>query len=179
MLRGLLSRVSLRVNLKKMIERTLVLVKPDGVERSLVGEVIARFEKACLKIVGLKMVWCDKEHALKHYTEDITVRRGEHVRNKLISFLTSGPVVAICLEGIDVVEVVRKIVGSTEPKTAPPGTIRGDYAHMSYEHADAVNKAIPNLIHASGNREEAKTEISLWFSEKELHSYKNLHDSQM
>ena len=81
-----------------MIERTLILVKPDGVQRHLVGEVISRFEKAGLKIVGMKMVWCDKEHAMKHYTEDITVRRGEHVRNKLLRFLVVGPVVALCLE---------------------------------------------------------------------------------
>ena len=159
-----------------MIERTLVLVKPDGVQRCLVGEIVARFERAGLKLVGMRMVWCDKEHAMKHYTEDITLRRGEHVRRKLIDFLTEGPVVALCLEGIDAVEVVRKIVGSTEPKTAPPGTVRGDYAHMSYAHADASTRALPNLIHASGNREEAKAEVGLWFSEKELHSYKTVHD---
>ncbi len=159
-----------------MIERTLVLVKPDGVQRSLVGEVITRFERAGLKIVGMKMVWCSKDHAMKHYTEDITIRRGEHVRNKLISFLTEGPVVALCFEGIDAVDVVRKIVGSTEPKTAPPGTIRGDYAHMSYIHADNSSRALPNLIHASGNKDEAKSEVELWFKNEELHSYKTVHD---
>lgn len=159
-----------------MIERTLVLVKPDGVQRCLVGEILTRFERAGLKVVGMRMVWCDKEHAMRHYTEDITVRRGEFVRNKLIRFLTEGPVVALCLEGISAVEVVRKIVGGTEPRTAAPGTVRGDYAHMSYEHADAEVKALPNLIHASGNSEEAKVEVSLWFSEKELHSYRTVHD---
>ena len=162
--------------IKIMIERTLVLIKPDGVQRSIAGEIISRFERAGLKIIGIKMTWCDKDHAMKHYTEDITIRRGEFVRNRLLKFLTEGPVVALCLEGINAVEVVRKIVGGTEPRTAAPGTIRGDYVHMSYEYADAKEKAIPNLIHASGNKDEAKSEIELWFSNKELHSYKNVHD---
>ena len=159
-----------------MIERTLVLIKPDGVERGLIGECLMRFERAGFKIVGMRMVWTNKEHAMKHYTEDITIRRGEHVRNKLLVFLVQGPVVAIVLEGVNAVEVVRKIVGDTQPRTAAPGTIRGDYAHMSYDYSDAVNKSIPNLIHASGNKEDAKNEVELWFSEKELHSYKNVHD---
>ena len=162
-----------------MIERTLVLIKPDGVQRALVGDIVSRFEKAGLKIVGMKMVWCDREHAMKHYTEDITIRRGEFVRNKLLNFLTQGPVVAMCYEGIGVVEVVRKIVGGTEPRTAAPGTIRGDYSHMSYDYADSKNKAIPNLIHASGNREEAKTEIELWFKPEEIHSYKISHEDHV
>ncbi len=159
-----------------MIERTLVLVKPDGVQRHLVGEIISRFEKAGLKIVGMKMHWADKEHAMKHYTEDITIRRGEFVRNKMINFLIFGPVVALCLEGISAVEVVRKIVGGTESRTAAPGTIRGDYSHVSYEHADAQDKGMSNLVHASGNKEEAKTEIELWFKPEELHSYKLPHE---
>ncbi len=162
-----------------MLERTLVLIKPDAVYRCVSGEMISRFERAGLKIVGLKMVWCDREHAMKHYTDDIAKRRGEFVRNKLLELITRGPVIALCLEGIEAVEVIRKLVGNTEPRTALPGTIRGDYAHMTYEHADAVNKAIPNLIHASGNKEEAKTEIALWFTSKELHSYKTVHDILM
>ena len=116
---------------------------------------------------------------MKHYTEDITVRRGEHVRNKLLRFLVIGPVVALCLEGIEVVDVVRKIVGDTQPKTALPGTIRGDYAHISYAYADAHDKAIPNLIHASGNKEEAKTEIALWFKDSELYNYKLPHEEHI
>ncbi|MDP3734241.1 MAG: nucleoside-diphosphate kinase [Nanoarchaeota archaeon] len=162
-----------------MMERTLVLLKPDAVARCLVGEIVSRFERAGLKIVGMRMAWCDKSHAMKHYTEDITIRRGEHVRNKLITFLTEGPVVALVLEGIDAVDVVRKIVGSTEPKTAPPGTIRGDFAHMSYTHADSTTRALPNLIHASGNKEEAQQEVALWFTPQELHSYKTVHEGQV
>lgn len=162
-----------------MIERTLVLVKPDGVQRQLVGEIISRFEKAGLKMVGMKMHWADKEHAMKHYTEDVTRRRGEFVRNKLLKFLVIGPVVALCLEGIEAVEIVRKIVGSTEPRAALPGTIRGDYAHISFGYADAKEKAIPNLIHASANKEEAKTELELWFKPEELHSYTLPHEDHI
>ena len=162
-----------------MIERTLVLVKPDGVHRQLVGEIISRFERAGLKLVGIKMFWADKEHAMKHYSEDITIRRGENVRNKLLRFLVIGPVVAICLEGIEAIEIVRKIVGDTQPKTALPGTIRGDYSHMSYAYADAKDKAIPNLIHASTTKEEAEYEIALWFKSEELHSYKLPHEDHV
>jgi len=159
------------------IEKTLVLLKPDAVKRAVLGEILTRFERAGLKPVGMRMVWCDKEHAMKHYTDDITKRRGEFVRNKLLVSLTSAPVVAICFEGIEAVEVVRKIAGTTEPKTALPGTIRGDYGHMSYGHADAVEVAIPNIVHASGSQEEAVSEVALWFKPEELHSYKNVHDT--
>ncbi|MEK6857149.1 MAG: nucleoside-diphosphate kinase [Nanoarchaeota archaeon] len=159
-----------------MIDRTLVLLKPDAVQRTVCGEIISRFEKAGLKIVGMKMHWANEEHAKKHYTEDITIRRGEAVRTRLLKFLKEGPVVAIVFEGINAVEVVRKLVGGTEPRTALPGTIRGDYAHQSYEHADTNNIAVRNLIYASANKEEAATEISLWFAQNELHSYKTVND---
>ena len=162
-----------------MIERTLVLVKPDGVKRALVGEVIKRFEAKGLKIVGLKMFWADKEFAKKHYTEDITKRRGEHIRNFLIDFITEGPVVAICLEGVEAVENVRKIVGPTEPKAALPGTIRGDFTHVSYSYTDQQKKAVRNLIHASANKEEANEEVALWFSPDELYNYKIAHEEHI
>tara|TARA_Y100000034_G_C6876145_1_gene400719 strand:- start:537 stop:1028 length:492 start_codon:yes stop_codon:yes gene_type:complete len=159
-----------------MIQRTLVLIKPDGVERGLVGEIVSRFEKRGLKIVGLKMVRVNKDLAMKHYTEDISKRRGEHVRNKLMSYVVDNHVIAICLEGVEAVENVRKIVGDTEPKSALPGTIRGDYSHVSYTYADNKNIAIGNLVHASANKEEAEQEISLWFSQEELFSYDSVHD---
>lgn len=159
-----------------MIERTLILLKPDCVQRHICGEIITRFERAGLKIVGMKMVWCDEDHAKKHYTEDITRRRGEFVRNKLLKGITLGPVVAICLEGIHAIEIVRKIVGDTEPKSAVPGTIRGDYAHISYDHADKENKDVKNVVHASTSKEEAEDEIGIWFKPEELHSYKLPHE---
>jgi nucleoside-diphosphate kinase len=95
----------------------------------------------------------------------------------MLDYLVEGPVVAVCLEGIEAIEVVRKIIGSTEPKSALPGTIRGDYAHVSLAHANANDIASKNLVHASGNAEDAAYEIPLWFSEAELHSYKNIHDA--
>lgn len=162
-----------------MIERTLVLIKPDGVKRGLVGECISRLEQRGLKIVGMKMKQADEDFAKRHYTEDITRRRGEKVRNKLIDFIVSGPVVAMVIEGIHAVEAVRKIVGDTEPKSALPGTIRGDFAHVSYSHADSTNKAVANLIHASSNQEEAKQEIDLWFSADEIHAYKTSHEEHV
>jgi len=159
-----------------MIERTFVAIKPDGVQRGLVGEVIKRFENAGLKIIGMKMVWIDKEFAKKHYTEDISKRRGEKVRELLLDYIIEGPIIAMVIEGIHAIEVVRKIVGPTEPKTALPGTIRGDFTHMSFSHADAKQISVKNVIHASGNADDAKYEVSLWFTAKELHSYKTVHD---
>jgi len=158
------------------VQRTLVLVKPEGVQRHLVGKILTRFEDAGLKIIGMKQVWADEEFAKKHYTEDIAQRRGEKVRNALLKYICEGPVVAICLEGINAIENTRKIVGGTEPKSAPPGTIRGDFAHVSFSHADANDLPVKNLIHASSDEKDAKHEVELWFSKKELHSYKTIQD---
>jgi len=158
-----------------MIEQTLVLLKPDAVKRGLMGRVISRFEDAGLKVVGSKMVLINEEFGKKHYY-DIAARRGEKVLQVLLKFMTTGPVMALCLEGVNAVENVRKLVGGTEPKSALPGTIRGDFAHVSFAYADGQNKAIENLIHASGNAEEAKQEIALWFKAEELHSYKTAHE---
>jgi len=151
-----------------VIQRTLVLVKPDGVRRALSGEILARFEKVGLKIIGMKMVWIDRNFAKEHYSD--------HVDKKfypgLEDLIVEGPVIAAVLEGVEAVEVVRKIVGSTEPKIAQPGTIRGDYAHHSYGLADAKNIAVRNVVHASGSVEEAEKETELWFKKGEIHSYK-------
>jgi len=159
-----------------MIERTLVLIKPDGVQRSLVGKIISRFENAGLKIVGLKMVWIDKDFAKKHYTEDIAERRGEKVRDLLLDYITQGPVVAMAIEGVAAIENVRKIVGPTEPKSAPPGTIRGDFSHQSFSYADSNEIPVVNIIHASSSKEDAEHELRLWFKDDEIHTYKTVHD---
>ena len=159
-----------------MIERTLVLVKPDGVQRQIIGEILTRFEKAGLKIVGLKLVWADEEFARKHYTEDIEIRRGKAVRDYNVNFIKSGPVVALALEGVNAIENVRKMVGSTEPKSAQPGTIRGDYSHVSYAYCDSKKQVVKNLIHASSDAKDAAHELALWFSKEELHTYKTVHD---
>src|SRR5689334_6869450 len=100
------------------MERKLMLLKTDAVNHGLFGEIIQRFERAGLKIAGLKMVWPKKEHAEKHYTEDLAKRRGQHVRDMMVEMLTSGPIVALAIEGVEAVELVRKMVGATEPKTA-------------------------------------------------------------
>jgi nucleoside-diphosphate kinase len=157
------------------IERTLVLVKPDGVQRGLIGRIIQRFEDAGFKIVGAKMVWMNQDFGKKHYF-DVAQRRGQKVLNNLLKFMTEGPVIALCIEGINAAENVRKIVGSTEPKSAMPGTIRGDFAHQSYAYTDQKNAAVKNLIHASGNVEEAGYEVKLWFTPEELHTYKTVHE---
>ncbi|MAF37063.1 nucleoside-diphosphate kinase [archaeon] len=162
-----------------MIERTLVLVKPDGVARSLVGEVIKRFEQRGLKLIGMKMVHAERDFAEKHYTDDIAKRRGEKVRDMLLSYITEGPVVALVLEGISAVNVVRKIVGDTFPEQSNVGTIRGDYAHVSMAYADEKEIAVKNLIHASGSTEEADTEIRLWFSDSELFEYETVHEKHI
>ncbi|MFH1400034.1 MAG: nucleoside-diphosphate kinase [Nanoarchaeota archaeon] len=159
-----------------MIERTLVLVKPDGVQRGLVGKILMRFEDAGLKIIGMKMIWADETFAKKHYTEDLAKRRGQKVRDMMVQFLQHGPVVAFCLEGVRAIENVRKIVGSTEPRAAAPGTIRGDFSHVSFSYCDDKGQVVKNLIHASSDKNDAESEIALWFDAKDLHTYRTVHD---
>lgn len=154
--------------MSKTNERTLVILKPDALDRGIVGEIITRFERVGMKIVGMKILVSEKDTALQHYTEDLAQRRGEHVRTMMIDMITSGPIVAMVLEGIDVVEVVRKMIGATEPKSAAPGTIRGDYAHISYRFADEKKIGVFNLIHASATPEEALVEAGIWFKPEEL-----------
>ena len=160
------------------MERSLVLLKPDTVKRCLMGRIISRFEDAGFKIIGMKMVRIDKDFGAKHYG-DLAERRGQKVLDVMLKFMTDGPVLAFCVEGINAVENVRKMVGGTEPKSALPGTIRGDFAHISFAHADQQEKAVANLIHASGNVEEAKVEVELWFKEEELHSYNTVHEAHV
>ena len=160
------------------MERTLIILKPDTVQRGLVGEVIARFEKVGLKIVGCKMVKPDDNHYHYHY-ENISKmisRRGQKGFDVTLKMMQEGPVIAIVLEGIESISLVRKMVGTTEPKLATPGTIRGDYAHISFTEANQKEQGIANIIHASGDQEEAKQEIKHWFDKSELFEYKTLHE---
>ena len=136
------------------LQRTFVMIKPDGVRRNLIGEIISRFEKRGLKIVGMKMVKMDRGTAERLYEE----HKGKTFFEDLINYITSGPVVCMVIEGDDVISVIRKMIGNTDPKEAPPGTIRGDYALSKSE----------NVIHASDSEEKAKREISLFFKEEEL-----------
>jgi nucleoside-diphosphate kinase len=162
-----------------MIEQTLVLIKPDGVGRGLTGEVIKRFEKSGLKIVALKLTHVEKSFAEKHYTEDITIRRGEKIRKMLLDFICEGPVVAMIVQGVDAISNVRKLVGATESKSALPGTIRGDYSHVSYGHADEKEIPVRNVIHASSDSTDAKNELGLWFSIDEIHDYKRAGEEHL
>ncbi|MEX0920794.1 MAG: nucleoside-diphosphate kinase [Candidatus Pacearchaeota archaeon] len=157
------------------IQQTLVLIKPDGVQRGLVGEAIKRFEQRGLKIVGIKMVEVDGDFSKKHYAELVN----KEFYKGLEEYITSGPVIAIVIEGVDAIENVRKIVGTTESKSAQPGTIRGDFSHISYAYADKKKIAVKNLIHASGNESDAKRELGLWFSVDELHDYKRAEEEHV
>ncbi|MFA5749627.1 MAG: nucleoside-diphosphate kinase [Candidatus Shapirobacteria bacterium] len=178
-------------------EQTLVLVKPDGVQRGLIGEAIKRYEQCGLKLIAIKMTIPTKEAALAHYsvdpdwafktgtksiegwkakgltppTED-PVALAEEVRKQLITFLSSGPVVAMVWQGMNAIGIVRKITGGTEPLTSVPGTIRGDYTIDSYQAADTDKRAVRNIIHASGSVEEAQKEMTIWFKPEEAVSYR-------
>lgn len=155
------------------VERTLVLLKPDAVARGLTGRIITRFEDAALKIVGVKMTHMDAEFTRKHYF-DLEDRAGPAIYNTTAGFMQSGPVIALALEGVDAVAKVRKIIGGTFPDQAPPGTVRGDFAHQTKASSEASGKAVMNLVHASGNSEEAKYEVELWFGAAEQFEYQTI-----
>lgn len=155
------------------VERTLVLLKPDAVARGLAGRVITRFEDAALKIVGTKMKVMDADFTRKHYF-DLEERAGSDIYNTTAGFMQSGPVIALALEGVDAVAKVRKIIGGTFPDQAPPGTVRGDFAHQTKASSEVSGKAVMNLVHASGNSEEAKYEVELWFGSDEQFEYETL-----
>lgn len=182
-------------NTKK--ERALVLIKPDGIQRSLVGEIIKRYERTGLKLVSLKFFIPTSEMVEEHYLiddgwlesvgtktrasyekkgekppfEDV-IEGGKWVLEKLKKFLSSGPIVAMVWEGNEAVEIVRKITGGTEPLSSDIGTIRGDFTVDSYPLADTDGRAVRNLVHASGSPEEAEKEIKVWFEEEELIKYR-------
>ena len=160
------------------IEKTLIIFKPDAVQRGIVGEILSRFEKVGLKIVGTKMVQPDKDHYFQHYENigKMVSRRGQKAFDVTLSMMNSGPVIACILEGVEAVSLVRKMVGATEPKSALPGTVRGDYSHMSFGHADANDVGIPNLMHASGDPAEAEQEIKHWFADSEIFQYTTAHE---
>jgi nucleoside-diphosphate kinase len=161
---------------RELRERTLVILKPDAVVRGLAGRILQRFEDASLKIVGMKMRTLDADFTRKHYF-DLEERLGAAVYDATATFMQRGPVIAFVLEGEDAVTTVRKIVGSTYPNEAQPGSIRGDFAHQSKAAAALTGKAVANLVHASGNLTEANYEVGLWFDKSELHDYQNLADA--
>ncbi|HUS25750.1 MAG TPA: nucleoside-diphosphate kinase [Nevskiaceae bacterium] len=160
------------------MQRTLIIFKPDAVMRGIVGEVLTRFERVGLKIVGTKMLQPDYEHYFQHYEGigTLKTRKGDEIFESTLSSMQEGPVIAMVLEGVDAVEQVRKMVGPTEPKSAQPGTIRGDYAHASFGHANGTGKGVANIIHASADESEAEKEIGHWFSESDMYDYESVHD---
>ena len=159
------------------MERTLIIFKPDAVMRGIVGEVLTRFERVGLKIVGAKMLNPDYQHYFDHYEGigTLKTRKGEDIFEQNMKTMQTGPVIAMVLEGVNAAEQVRKMVGDTEPKSAQPGTIRGDYAHVSYSQASEVERGVANVIHASADAAEASQEIDHWFSESELYDYEPAH----
>lgn len=159
-------------------ERTLIIFKPDAVQRGLVGEILSRFEKTGLKIVGAKMLKPEYDHYYHHYETvgKMISRRGQKTFDLTLEMMNEGPVIAFVIEGVEAVALVRKMVGTTESKGALPGTIRGDYSHMSFAHADKEEIGLPNLIHASGDADEAKAEIAHWFAPAELFDYETAYE---
>jgi nucleoside-diphosphate kinase len=176
-------------------ERSLVILKPDAVQRSLMGEIINRFERAGLKFTAMKMLVPTEEQLMTHYNKDeawflkkgnrivddlkshnlpVTkepIEYGKEIITTIVHFMTAAPVVALILEGNQAVAVVTKLVGTTEPSTADVGTIRGDYTLDSYGHSSFENRAVRNLVHCSESPEEAEREIKVWFTDEEIMNY--------
>ena len=189
-------------------EKTFVLIKPDGVARGLMGEIISRFERRGLKVVAMKMVWVDRKHVSGHYPShhewfhSIGIRTaafftekqlrvedhfgtndpvaiGRQIKSWLEDYIAHGPVVAMVISGMHAVTAVRKLVGHTYPVEALPGTIRGDFSVDTPAAANTENRVVKNIIHASGNAEEAAHEITHWFAPEEMHSYKRSDEDIM
>lgn len=191
------------------MEQTLIVLKPDAVQRGLMGEIIKRFERVGLKMVGAKFMQVDAALANKHYPADRTefiigmanktlenykdlgldpmkdfktkdpAVIGEVIRKWLVGMITEGPVLAMVWEGPHAMELVRKLVGHTLPLKSAPGTIRGDFSYDSSALANFGKRPIKNMVHASGSVEEAKFEVDLWFKKNELHGYKRVEEDVM
>lgn len=178
-------------------EASLILIKPDGIQRSLIGEIIKRYEQAGFKLIGLKFLIPTPKEVEKHYliTDtwlqsvgeksinaylkrgknppfDDPIQCGQKVFENLKKYLCSGPIIVMIWQGNEVVSIIRKITGGTEPTTSDVGTIRGDFTLDSYQLADGDDRAVRNLIHASATPEEAEKEIKIWFKENEIIKYR-------
>lgn len=181
-------------------ERIYVMIKPDGIQRSLIGEIIKRIERTGLKIIGLKMFVPTEEQCWKHYNKDDAwfikkgtgtvenrqklglpvekeaIEYGKDIIRALVNFMTSGPVIGFVVEGNSSVTIVKKLVGGTEPATSDVGTIRGDFTIDSYGICDLDGRAVRNLVHCSDSVDEALREIPIWFNENEIISYRLAQD---
>ncbi len=156
------------------VERTFVAIKPDAVKRGLIGEIVTTFEDAGFKIEGMKMVQATDQLLEQHYEEHVD----KPFYEGLAEYMKQGPIVAMVLEGVHAAENVRKIVGDTSARDAHPATIRGRYAHMSMDHADAEGRHYKNIIHAAEPGEQER-EIEIWFEEEELHKYSHTHEEEV
>ncbi|MCK9439281.1 MAG: nucleoside-diphosphate kinase [Patescibacteria group bacterium] len=186
--------MSVNENPKK--QRTFVILKPDAVQRGLVGETIKRIERTGLKMVALKMIMANEDQCWKHYNKDDewflkkgqmivenrqkagmpvekeAIEYGKDIIAALVKFMTCGPIIPMIFEGNQAVAIVKKIVGGTEPTTSDVGTIRGDFTLDSYELSNLDSRAVRNLIHCSDVPEEALREIDLWFKKEEILTYR-------
>ncbi len=184
-------------------ERTLVLIKPDGVQRSLVGEIIKRIERTGLKFTAFKLLVPNRDQLVRHYNkqqewfmakgtrvvedrkahglpvEKEAIEYGKEIIDLIVNFMTAGPVLAFVVQGNEAVAVVKKLTGATEPKTSDVGTIRGDYTVDSYDHSSVQNRAVRNLLHCSESPEEAEREIAVWFTPAEIVNYKHLQEKML
>ncbi len=184
-------------------ERTYVMIKVDGVQRSLVGEIIGRFERAGLKIVGIKMFTPDRARATEHYGKDDAwyerkgqimienlkaagkpvekeaIEYGRDIIKVVLDYIVAGPAVGFVLEGHQAVAIAKKLVGGTEPLTADVGTIRSDFTLDSYQMANADSRSVRNLIHCSGEIDEAEKEIKIWFNDNELVNYRHINEAML
>ena len=184
-------------------ERTFVIIKPDGVQRNLMGEIISRFERVGLKLTAMKMLVPKAEQCWTHYNKDEAwfqskgerivkgreemslpiekeaIEYGRDIIGQLVTFMTSGPVLAMVIEGNSAVGIVTKLVGGTEPLTSDIGTIRGDLTLDSYDLAGMDSRAVRNLIHCSDKPEEAEREIKIWFDESEIIKYKSISEAML
>jgi len=162
--------------MSERIEQTLFLIKPDGVERGIIGKILTEIEERGLKIVAAKLLTPSKGVASEHYG-DLDTRLnakgmdGTAIKEQMVNFLTSGPVLAAVIEGVDAVTFVKRLAGATAPSEAELNSIRAKFGHMSREHANNIGKAIRNLVHASDPSEDPAREISLWFKPEEIVNY--------
>lgn len=181
-------------------QRTLVLLKPDAVQRSMVGEILKRIEQTGLKFVAFKFMLATEDQLVRHYNKDEKwfLEKGERIINDrkahglpiekkpleygkeiidlIVHFMTAAPVLAFVVEGNESVAVVKKLVGATEPKSSDVGTIRGDFTVDSYDHSSVQNRAVRNLVHCSESVEEAEREIKVWFKPEEIMEYNTVQE---
>ncbi len=161
--------------MSEYVERTFVALKPDAVKRGIVGDIISQIENTGMKIVGLKMVQATDQLLEQHYEEHVD----KPFYEGLAEYMKDGPIVAMVVEGVHAVDNMRKLIGDTDAREAHPATIRGQYSHMSMDHADEAGRLYRNIIHASAEKDEAEKEVNIWFEEEELQDFEQAHEQEV